>query len=218
HGDLDDIAAYMRRLQTVRPDLGPEVPYSFVVFAGDGPLDVVVCEGRGRGRTGAHTAGHNSTSYGVAYAGNTEDEPVTAGMEEGVRWVGRTMLDDPEGARPTAGHWQSKATACQGRNGKAVQDRQQPPFTTGLVGEEPDMAQLDRIEAKLDRLVAHWENPVAPAPLVEHSPAWFFRRWHHLFTKEGVVTKCDQQADGAVLEVGKVADAVVDRLKKWLLR
>ncbi len=139
HGDLDDVYQYMRALQTARPDLGPEVPYSFVIFAGSHPLEVFVVEGRGRGRTGAHTAGQNSTAYGVAYAGNTQVETVTPGMEEGVRWVGRTQLVDPANARPTDGHWQSKATACQGRNGKAVQARQQPPFTLGVTDEENDM-------------------------------------------------------------------------------
>lgn len=133
HGDLDDIKKYMRALKTSRPDLGLDVPYSFVVFRGANPMQVVICEGRGKGHTGAHTRGQNSSSYGVAYAANTMVEEVTWGMEEGVRWTGRTMLVNPAGARATTGHWESKATACQGTNGRAVQGRQQPPFQEGLM-------------------------------------------------------------------------------------
>lgn len=64
---------HMRYIQTVRPDLGLDSPYSFVAIY-IGGNDWVVCEGRGWYRTGAHTIGFNSSRYGVAYAGNSNDD------------------------------------------------------------------------------------------------------------------------------------------------
>lgn len=51
-----EVFAQMRRLQTVRPDLGYDVPYNDVgMLMPHGVL--AVCEGRGHRRSGAHTAG-----------------------------------------------------------------------------------------------------------------------------------------------------------------
>lgn len=133
-GDIDDVKRYMRQLQTARPDLGNEVPYSWVVFPGRSPDDGVVAEGRGFGVTGAHTVGYNSTRYGVAYAGNTNTDPVTPGVLEAIRWVGR-HLADPAGAARTFGHRDVKSTACPGDRLYNLLDRIQPPFAT----EEDDM-------------------------------------------------------------------------------
>src|SRR3990170_1011537 len=66
---LDEVKLKMRQLQTIRPDLGLDVPYSLVVFLmTDG--DIIVCEGRGYDRDGAHTYGHNTDGIGVALEGN----------------------------------------------------------------------------------------------------------------------------------------------------
>jgi hypothetical protein len=127
-GDLDDIKRYMRRLKTMRPDLGDDVPYSFVVFEGARPGDCVVAEGRGFGRTGAHTQGYNSTRYGVALAGNSSARPVTEGILSGYRWVGR-KLARPEDARATIGHRDTKPTECPGTSLYAALPKIQPPFT-----------------------------------------------------------------------------------------
>jgi len=68
---IDEVKAKMRQLQTIRPDLGLDVPYSFVIFLmADGTI--IVCEGRGLDRTGAHTYGHNTSGIGVAFEGNFE--------------------------------------------------------------------------------------------------------------------------------------------------
>ncbi len=68
------IFSRMRRLQTVRPDLGLDVPYNFVAFiTNDG---VVICEGRGEDRTGAHTKGHNTRGIAVSFAGDFENKAV----------------------------------------------------------------------------------------------------------------------------------------------
>lgn len=141
HGDLDDIKRYMRTLQHARPDLGDEVPYSWVVFEGAGPEDCVLAEGRGFGVTGAHTTGYNSTRYGVAVAGNTSTRPITPGMLEGYRWVGR-HLADPADAQATIGHRDTKSTECPGSSMYAALPQVQPPFTT----EEDDMPDINEIK------------------------------------------------------------------------
>lgn len=131
-----DAAAYMRRLQRSRPDLGLEVPYSFVIFETEDPNSCIVAEGRGWGRSGAHTVGYNSTSYGIALAGNFTDHAPTAGMLEGIRWIGR-QLYDPLGALATIGHRDTGyATACPGDSAEPLLHLVQPPFTEA----EEDMA------------------------------------------------------------------------------
>jgi hypothetical protein len=150
YGDLQDIQRYMRWLQHARPDLGNDVPYSFVVFEGARPEDCVVAEGRGFGVSGAHTSGFNSTRYGVSLAGNSSTRPVTEGILSGFRWVGR-RLADPAGAEPTIGHRDTKATECPGSSLYAALPQIQPPF------EEEDMPltsdDLERIEAKVRQVL-----------------------------------------------------------------
>lgn len=137
---LGDEHAYMQRLQVARPDLGLDVPYSFVVFAQADPTKCVVAEGRGFDRTGAHTEGHNSTSYGVAFAGNAETEAITPGVLDGIRFIGR---QNPSITLPTLGHRDRKATACPGRNLYAHLPVLQPPFTNptnpAVTDQEPFM-------------------------------------------------------------------------------
>jgi hypothetical protein len=147
-GDLDDIATHMRHLQTVRPDLGADVPYSFVVFPAGTDDSAVVCEGRGWGRTGAHTAGHNSTRYGVAFAGDYTDRAPTPGMVAAVRWLG-SLLADPAGAAITLGHRQTYPTACPGEAAYPLLVHMQPPFGTETPApqEDPDMQLTDQTTA-----------------------------------------------------------------------
>ncbi|MCU7827820.1 MAG: N-acetylmuramoyl-L-alanine amidase [Candidatus Thiodiazotropha sp. (ex Myrtea sp. 'scaly one' KF741663)] len=71
-----EVFGMMRKLQTVRPDLGMDVPYSFVVFFMAGSTKIMVCEGRGEDRTGAHTKGHNSQGIGISFAGDFENKSI----------------------------------------------------------------------------------------------------------------------------------------------
>lgn len=125
-GDLDDCVEYMRRLQHARPDLGDEVPYSFVGFEGATDGEVIVAEGRGFGVTGAHTIGYNSTRYGYALAGDYTNHAPTSGQWEGARLIGR-QLDDPINAQPTLEHRDVYATQCPGASTPAPA-LAQPPF------------------------------------------------------------------------------------------
>lgn len=146
-GDLDDVKAYMHMLQFARmSDLGPEVPYSWVVFEDVDPLSCVIAEGRGRGRVGAHTAGYNSSSYGVALAGNYDVRDITPGMVAGVRLAG-TWLADPLNAPRTRGHRDVRSTACPGRFAYAKLAEMQPPFTPGRIQQSVQQEEDEMDEA-----------------------------------------------------------------------
>lgn len=86
-----EVKRKMRQLQVIRPDLGLDVPYNFVGFLMRLPHKyLVVCEGRGYDRSGAHTAGgfaangahtthpvaiaqwHNVTGMAFAFEGNMQ--------------------------------------------------------------------------------------------------------------------------------------------------
>ena len=114
--NLAEVKAKMRQLQHIRPDLGSEVPYSFVLFLmEDGTL--VVCEGRGTRRTGAHTIGHNSTWLGVAFEGDFENF-----TQDIRRWIPRVnhfaWWIRKQGCRnlrsPFMVHQDTSQTACPG--------------------------------------------------------------------------------------------------------
>ncbi len=89
-GDNDDspnlwsteskIFANMRKLQTVRPDLGLDVPYNFVAYFIKKNSGVYICEGRGEDRSGAHTKGHNSEGIAISIAGDFSKDSL-AGIE-----------------------------------------------------------------------------------------------------------------------------------------
>jgi peptidoglycan recognition protein len=68
-----EIFAMMRKIQTVRPDLGLDVPYNFVVFLTTINDGIYVCEGRGEDRAGAHTKGHNTKAIATSFAGDFEN-------------------------------------------------------------------------------------------------------------------------------------------------
>lgn len=83
--NLDEVKEMMKRLQVIRPDLGNDVPYNWVKFL-MADHSIVVCEGRGYDRWGAHTAGvvpgrsdpyryFNGCGVATSYAGNFEDYP-----------------------------------------------------------------------------------------------------------------------------------------------
>jgi hypothetical protein len=118
--------SHMRTLRTIRPDLGADVPYSFVVFRTPDPNVAIVAEGRGWERTGAHTQGNNSTRYGVAFAGNSSVDPVTTGVVGAYRWIGEHI--NASTVRAPIPHRSVSATECPGSGLMAVLDQLQPPY------------------------------------------------------------------------------------------
>jgi len=139
-----DPGAYMRRLQTSRPDLGLEVPYSFIVMPGATADDAIIGVGRGWSRTGAHTIGYNDTAYGVAFAGDFTDVAPTAAMLAAVRLIG-SYMDAPE---ETLGHRDTYATACPGASTYPLLGELQPPFYLQAdIPEVPDVQLSDTTTA-----------------------------------------------------------------------
>lgn len=203
-----DPVAYMQRLQVSRPDLGLEVPYSFIVMPGASDNDAVIGVGRGWARTGAHTAGWNSTSYGVALAGDYTDHPPTRGMIEAIRLIGSYIVD-PDW---TLSHRQTYATACPGACTVPLMDQLQPPFP--VEEEEEDMPTADEI-AK-----AVWEYPIATRRGV--FPAQSVLGWlKDEVTEDDLLLARIDAADEPNEFVGEGAaaltpDQIIDKLKERL--
>lgn len=89
---LDEVKLKMRQLQRMRPDLGLDVPYNMVAFCMAGG-ELVLCEGRGLERTGAHTKGHNRSALGIAFQGNFESAPLPTGADAQLREFTRWLRD-----------------------------------------------------------------------------------------------------------------------------
>lgn len=146
---LGEVRAAMRDLQVLRRDtLGADVPYNAVGFCmADGEL--VLCEGRGLWRTGAHTHGHNRSALGIALQGDFQRAAAPpsftrylaqlGGWLRGLRQTdGFDRLGDrrPPG-RHVFGHRDAAATACPG-------DRLYARLTAlRFIPEDDDMA-MDR--------------------------------------------------------------------------
>lgn len=124
--EASEVARQMRRLQTIRPDLGRDVPYSMVAFCMSNG-DLMLCEGRGLYRTGAHTRGHNRSALGIAFQGNFEQEPAPRHLEPQMAALGEWLAGlrrergfenlgsvSPAG-RDVWGHRDIESTACPGR-------------------------------------------------------------------------------------------------------
>lgn len=89
-----------------------DIGYSFVVD----PEDLTVYEGRGVGKLGGHTYGHNSVSHGIAVMGNFEDLRPASGLEVVLAELVRHGFSEgwwPRGF--TGGHLDTKPTLCPGK-------------------------------------------------------------------------------------------------------
>ncbi len=125
---LAEVKAKMVQLQTIRPDLGLDVPYNFVAFhMADGAL--IVCEGRGLDRTGAHTHAHNTGGMATAGQGNFNlGQSLAPYVGHWSRWWGWLKFDEgmtnlgtvhPPGGI-AYGHRDLSSTACPGANLYAI--------------------------------------------------------------------------------------------------
>ena len=90
---LDAVNFQMRKLQTIRAeDLGPDVPYSMVAFCMSNG-DLILCEGRGLHRSGAHTCRHNSSALGISFYGNFEALPLPTHFDAQLTALGNWLRD-----------------------------------------------------------------------------------------------------------------------------
>lgn len=124
--DLNEVRRRMRVLQTIREaELGADVPYSMVAFCmANGEL--VLCEGRGLDRSGAHTKGHNESALGIAIQGNFENQLLPRHFDTQLvtlgEWLNGLVLAGffnlgkvrPAG-RDSWGHRDAKSTLCPGQ-------------------------------------------------------------------------------------------------------
>ena len=147
---LEAVKLRMLPLQAACPDLGLDVPYNMVAFCmRDGEL--VVCEGRGLNRTGAHKRDRNRTALGIAFYGDFESGPTPRYFDRQLRalakWLrtlrnegGFTRLGYSRPAdRQVWGHREirSARTLCPGQ---ALQERL---LQVRFIDEEDDTA-MDR--------------------------------------------------------------------------
>lgn len=110
----NDPMADWRQVQAIAFGRGfVDISYSYGVH----PTGVIL-EGRGD-RVGAHTAGRNSTSYGVVLIGNYENQVPPEIQIDAVRWLIKALKDRgglPMQTFPSGGHRDLMATACPGRH------------------------------------------------------------------------------------------------------
>lgn len=107
----DDADDDMKRIERARPDLRV-FPYSYC-FHPSG----IAAEGSGT-RVGAHTAGFNSTSFGLSVMGNLSVSKPTPEVQEALAQVIADKVLSGEAVRDfyLKGHKDRKATACPGDN------------------------------------------------------------------------------------------------------
>ena len=125
---LDEVKPRMRQLQTVREqDLGADVPYSMVAFCMKNG-DLVLGEGRGLERSGAHTRGHNTSALGIAFQGNFENLPLPTHFDAQLATLGNWLRQRREQdgffnlgterplGREVFAHRDIKPTSCPGKH------------------------------------------------------------------------------------------------------
>ena len=143
---LVEVKTGMQRLQTVRPDLGLDVPYNFVAFHMEDE-SLIICEGRGFDRTGAHTRSHNTRGIATAGQGNFNlGQGLNPYVDHWSRWwgyqkydMGMKNLGSIHPARGIAfGHRDLSQTSCPGDNLYAII----PQLTFKENDEEDDMKLL----------------------------------------------------------------------------
>lgn len=89
---LADVRSRMRQLQRIRPDLGLDLPYNVVAFCMSSG-ELVLCEGRGVDRTGAHARGHNRSALAIAFQGDFESGAAPRHLDAQLADLGEWLRD-----------------------------------------------------------------------------------------------------------------------------
>lgn len=138
----------MRVVEAVGLSRFRQFSYSYCVHP-----DGTIMEGCGD-RVGAHTAGRNSTSFGVALIGNYDERSLTVWQIDAVRWLIAELVRTGKlrrGVYPTGGHRDLKPTACPGAKAYRLLDVMRVPWT--IANQEVPMADnpdLPNIEGPLE--------------------------------------------------------------------
>jgi hypothetical protein len=157
----------MRQVQQIAFDRGfSDISYSFLIFPTGN-----VYEGRGFGTVGAHTLGHNATSYAMCLVGNYENEAMTDAQVGAVR----AMIAEGQdlgfiSAHPAVrGHRSVASTACPGRHAMDRLDELAPtgpaaaPAFPGELARGSAGADVCRVQARL-RALGHAIDSVPGCP------------------------------------------------------
>lgn len=110
---VGEVITFMNQLKGMRPDLGNDVPYNLVAFPMESTLLLV--EGVGLYRKGAHCAKMNTTTIGVSFAGNFEENPIEARHLEALGDYLLTLKGLGFHLAWCKPHQDFKATACPGK-------------------------------------------------------------------------------------------------------
>ena len=187
-----EISPKMRQLQKIRPDLGLDVPYSYVAFLMkyNHKPGLVLCEGRGPYRHGAHTKYHNRTGRAMAIEGNLElGNPISEYVEM-LSWAWGWIKDEHGlvnlgSVRPANGgivhaHRDFAQTACPGKNMMAVI----AGITLTPYQQEDDMPTDEQLEnrAKADAIfataAAHVRQGRTPPKTIRDQIKYFLGLWN----------------------------------------
>lgn len=177
-GTVDEVVHHMRRLRTIRPNLGDDVPYNVVLFSmTDGSL--IAAEGRGLFREAAHCKGHNDIGIGLAFAGDFHSVEPPAHLHrqmyalgvylDGLRRLGFRHLGEsaPDGLHVWP-HREAKATLCPGEHLMAALGSLRLP---SLEKSRPILYKPEMVRALLNTTVGE------PRPINPDFPAkWRTRR------------------------------------------
>lgn len=131
----DDPMKDMRAVETIGLQRFGHISYSYCFH----PSGVVLV-GAGL-QVGAHTAGRNSTSFGLCLIGNYEERAVTLEQKMAVRAVIAILIEQGHlrpGIYPSGGHRDLKATACPGDRAYAVLNELREPWAPEMTGEEDE--------------------------------------------------------------------------------
>lgn len=177
--DYDEAAAYMRRLQTSRPDLGP-LPYSENLAVAEDPERVWLFEGRGLLKVGAHTAGYNRSGIGWGVLANF-DKTTAPEVLSAVRQTIRLRVLDLKSRFPNLGTlpnprgwdvWGHRDTAAKSCPGNLLY----PTLSQLSLQPEDDMAILtDAEQIELQKFLAELAGIGSNVGFVRFVIPWFRR-------------------------------------------
>lgn len=106
-----EIAEMQRIERTGQSRFNGGISYTWIIFPSGR-----IYQGHSVGRVGAHTGGRNSTSVGIALAGNYQTTRPTAAQERALAWLLNEGVRRGWWIQPilTGGHRDVRATACPG--------------------------------------------------------------------------------------------------------
>ena len=137
-------------------------------------------------RVGAHTAGRNSTSFGICLIGNYEERSVKVQQIHAVRWLIAHLIAIGKlkrGAYPTGGHRDVKSTACPGAKAYRLLDAMREPWA-GSVPDTPH-APPDTPASVYDYEGAAVKTTLVPINLDGNGNGW--ARWDPGFNRDPII-------------------------------